>query len=97
MSHPAGPPGPPGPWHPQQPYPQQSYPPQLYPEQPYGQPPAAMWPTGAVTVTRHAFDHSKHIMWTILTLGLWGFFGYLPAWMWNRFGPEKSVSVTRFH
>jgi hypothetical protein len=83
VSHPAGPREPLGP---QQPYPQQ----------PYGQPPAAMWPTEAVTVTRQPFDHSRHIKRTVITCGLWGLVGYLPAWLWNRFGPEKSVSVTRF-
>jgi hypothetical protein len=55
-----------------------------------------VFPTRAVTRTRRPFDHSKHIKWTVLTCGIWGFMGYLPAWCWNRFGPEKAVSVTHF-
>lgn len=86
------------PHQPQQPYP--ATPPhqvqQPYPPQPYYQAPPPGYPTQAVTKTRRAFNHSKHVKWTVLTFGVWGIIGYLPAWCWNRFGPEKSVSVTQF-
>ena len=56
----------------------------------------AVWPRQAITKTRRVFDHSRHIKWTVLTLGVWGATGYPIMWAWNRYGPEKAVSVTQF-
>jgi hypothetical protein len=56
---------------------------------------AAQFPRQAVTKTRRPFNHSKHIMWTIITGGMWGI-GYLWLWAWNKYGPEKAVSVTKY-
>jgi hypothetical protein len=76
------------------------------PQQPYAQPASqqpqyvviqqgGQFPSQAITKTRRPFNHSKHIMWTVLTGGMWGF-GYLWLWAWNKYGPEKAVSVTKY-
>lgn len=84
MSYPPQPPQnpdqpPPG-WVPPPPPPQPGY----FPPQPptWQQPP----PAPPLVVPADQFNHGKHLMWTLLTCGIWGI-GWFIAWVCH---PRKT-------
>lgn len=44
-------------------------------------------------ITRPPFPHGKHIRWSFFTGGAWMVLGYLPLYLWHRFGPTKAVTT----
>lgn len=76
---------------PQQPYPGQQYPPPgSYPTQPPG-------PRKSVTKRRglSGKSHTFHLVMTICTCTLWGWFVWLPMWIFRMFVRRKEV--TKYH
>lgn len=76
------------PYGPQQPIDQQPPPVASY----YPYPPQ---PTREVHKSRKSTSHGLHLFLTIITLGMWGLFVWLPITLWHKLGPRKK-SVTHY-
>lgn len=52
-------------------------------------------PAYAVTKTRKRTSHGLHLFLTIVTLGAWGVFVWLPITIWHAWGPKRR-EVTHY-
>jgi hypothetical protein len=57
--------------------------------------PQYMGPTYAVTHQQRRTSHGLHLFLTIVTLGLWGLFVWLPLTLWHKAGPRERI-VTKY-
>jgi hypothetical protein len=48
-------------------------------------------PSHSVTKVRKGTSHGLHLFLTIITVGMWGIFVWLPLTLWHKFGPRRKV------
>ncbi|QYN35326.1 hypothetical protein K1T35_44610 [Pseudonocardia sp. DSM 110487] len=44
-----------------------------------------------MTKVRKGTSHGLHLFLTIVTVGMWGIFVWLPLTLWHKFGPRRKV------